>query len=528
MSTPNANPYDRIPYESRPFPQTNPNHLAALARLCGLLPAPVERARVLELGCASGGNLMPMAEQFPDATFVGIDLSERQIEDGRKLVAEAGLANVELRAMSIADIGDALGKFDYVIAHGVFSWVPHAIQEKLLDVCGRNLAPQGVALVSYNTYPGWRMRGMIRDAMIYHASQFTDPARQVQQARALIDFFAQHVPTENNPFGILLKQELEDMRNRGDWYLAHEHLEGVNEPIYFHEFVERAAKHGLQYLAESEFSTMLASNFPPAVAETLRMIAPDVIRMEQYMDFLRNRPFRQTLLVSSAARVNRNLDYRSVAGLYVETAARPAEPDADLNSTQPARFQMAGGPTLTTVNPITKAGMTLLAERFPQAIRIEDLCTAARIRLNSLPSAPARSPSPENDAQMLGADMLQCFAAGMVHVRAVPFRFVVEPGVKPKVGKLARLQAQAGHQVTNRRHEPLMLDEFNRQLVQRLDGERDRPQLVDALVGLVDTGVLGIQKEGKRITDPAAVRQVIAEAVDQNLVQLGRAAMFEA
>ena len=104
-----------------------------------------------------------------------------------------------------------------------------------------DLAPHGVAFVSYNTYPGWRMRSMLRDAMIYHANQFADPAQRVQQARALLDFLAQNVPVENNPYGILLKNELSDLSKRGDWYIAHEHLEGVNEPVYFHEFAERAS-----------------------------------------------------------------------------------------------------------------------------------------------------------------------------------------------------------------------------------------------------------------------------------------------
>jgi methyltransferase-like protein/2-polyprenyl-3-methyl-5-hydroxy-6-metoxy-1,4-benzoquinol methylase len=527
MSTPLANAYDTVPYESRPFPQSHPNHLATLARLMGMSPPPVERCRVLELGCASGGNLMPMAVQFPDSQFLGIDLSGRQIATGQAAIAELGLGNVELRQMDITAVDDTLGTFDYIIAHGVFSWVPIAVQDKVLAICNRNLASNGVAFVSYNTYPGWRMRGMIRDAMVYHANQFADPTQQVKQARALIDFFAQHVPTENNPFGILLKQELEDMRRRDDWYLAHEHLENVNEPIYFHQFVERASANGLQFLAEAEFSTMLASNFPPSVAETLRMIAPDVIRMEQYMDFLRNRVFRQTLLVHDSARLNRNLSFRNVAGLYVDSSARPLGSGIDLNSSAPEKFQSGTGPILTTPYPITKAALTLLADRFPQSMRIEELYSAARAHLDSLDPAPQNRPTQEADVLALGTDMLQCFAAGILALRSAPFRSVTEPGAHPRANALARRQAKQGSAVTNLRQEPLNLDEFNRQLVMRLDGQRDRTKLVDELVELVKSGVLGIQQEGKRVNDAAEVRETITKAVDQNLAQLGRVAMLE-
>ncbi len=263
------NAYDALPYMSMAFPQTHPDRLAVIARLFGMTTAPLARCRVLELGCASGGNLIPMALDLPEASFLGIDLSGRQIADGKATIAKAGLSNVELRQMDIMDVDKSLGTFDYIIAHGVFSWVPTHVQEQMFRVCAQNLAPNGVAYVSYNTYPGWHMRGMIRDMMRYHVKSFPDATVRVQQARALLDFLAQSVPTENNAYGIVLKAELEMLRKQNDSYLAHEHLEDVNSPVYFHEFAERALARGLQFLGEAEFSTMLASNLPQQVSETL-------------------------------------------------------------------------------------------------------------------------------------------------------------------------------------------------------------------------------------------------------------------
>ena len=131
-----------------------------------------KRCRVLELGCASGDNLIPMAIELPNARFVGIDLSERQIEQGRQSVAALGLANIDLRRVNIANVDASWGTFDYILCHGIYSWVPAPIREKLLAICRENLAPTGIAFVSYNTLPGWHMRGMIRDMMVYHSSQF--------------------------------------------------------------------------------------------------------------------------------------------------------------------------------------------------------------------------------------------------------------------------------------------------------------------------------------------------------------------
>jgi SAM-dependent methyltransferase len=190
MSASPRTSYDEVPYDSYPFPQTHPDRLATIATLLGLQPAPVEHCRALELGCAAGGNLIPMALTLPDSTFLGIDLSARQIDDGRQTVAALGLTNIELRQLSILDVDASFGRFDYLICHGVFSWVPAAVQEKILAICAAHLAPHGVAYISYNTYPGWHLRGMIRDMMLYHAQQFREPAVRVRQARNLLDFLA--------------------------------------------------------------------------------------------------------------------------------------------------------------------------------------------------------------------------------------------------------------------------------------------------------------------------------------------------
>src|SRR5262249_21258700 len=165
---PSVTSYDEVPYTSHPFPQTHPDRLATVATLMGLRPAPVQRCRVLELGCVSGGNLIPMVATLPESRFVGLDLSLLQIESGRRQAEALGLKNVELLNRNLREVGPDLGQFDYVICHGVYSWVPPEIRDKILAICSQNLAPDGVAYVSYNTYPGWHMRGMIRDMMSYH------------------------------------------------------------------------------------------------------------------------------------------------------------------------------------------------------------------------------------------------------------------------------------------------------------------------------------------------------------------------
>jgi methyltransferase-like protein/cyclopropane fatty-acyl-phospholipid synthase-like methyltransferase len=526
MAEANQTSYDEVPYMSQPFPQTHPDRLAVLARLFGVAPRASSKARVLELGCASGGNLIPMAAQMPDATFVGVDLSARQIADGNEAIGQLGLHNIELQHRDILAIDADLGRFDYIIAHGVYSWVPAEVQSKLLSICRTNLAPVGVAYVSYNVYPGWRMRGMVRDMMLYHSRPFTDPKMRVQQARALLDFLAENAAAQNDPYALLLKQEVEMLRKQNDSYLAHDHLEHVNEPIYFHEFAARAAEHGLQYLGEAEFKTMVVANFSPKVMETLRSIAPDILRMEQYMDFLRNRTFRQTLLTHKEAVLNRNLDWHTVEAFAIASPVRPSIEQTDVVSRSMQTFQVpAGGGTIRTAEPLVKAAMTILGDTWPRAIPFTELCAAARSRISQ--NGPASAASLE-DRRMIGAEVLKCFAAGIVELYVDGPRFPVTAGERPRASALARHEATKGTRVTNLRHESVALDDFNRQLLQRLDGGRDRSELLAMLEQLVATDVLAVRQEGQPVRESTTVRRILDEALSQNLDKLARAALLEA
>ena len=202
--------YDQIPYQSNPFLDTHPDRLATVAKMFGLNPPPVETARVLELGSSSGGNIIPMAISIPNGQFVGVDLSRVEIEMGQKVISDLGFKNVKLRHANIMEIDESFGKFDYVVCHGVFSWVPPEVQSKILDICNTLMVPNGIAYISYNTYPGWHMMNIIRDMMLFHSGRFTDPQTQISQARSLLNFVARWVPSNENPFGSFIKKEAEN------------------------------------------------------------------------------------------------------------------------------------------------------------------------------------------------------------------------------------------------------------------------------------------------------------------------------
>jgi methyltransferase-like protein len=478
----NATSYAEMPYDSSPFRQTHPDRLATLSVLLGLEPPPLPSCRVLELGCASGGNLLPLAVAYPHAQFAGVDVSAVQIAQGQAAVDACGLGNVRLLARSVTEIDERLGKFDYIIAHGLYSRVPNKVQEAILNVCSRNLTEQGVAYVSYNTLPGWHMQGMIRDLMRSHTVGFAEPGKRVQQARALLDFLAQSVSKDNNAHGLSFQGNLELLRKLPDYSILHEHLEETNEPLYFQQFVERAERHGLQYLAESDFGTMLTSGFPPQVAETVRRIAPDVVRQEQVMDFLRNRGFRQTLLVHAGRKIDRNILPERVHALWVCGQVHAQRKTPDLRAGVMEKFSNAAGVSVTTSNAITKAALTVLAERWPQSLAFADLLSAAHGRIHGI----AASATSTQDRQTLANDLLNGYTTGLVelHVAGSPFR--ARATERPAVSVLARWQADASRPITNLRHEVLHPTAALRSLLPLLDGSRDRAAILSSTIGVDD------------------------------------------
>lgn len=510
--------YDEVPYSSYPFRQSHPDRMASVAKLFGLGVTDVGRCRVLELGCAGGGNLVPMAEQLPESQFVGVDLSPVQIQAAQEFADQSSLKNIEFHAMNIMEIGHSLGKFDYIICHGVFSWVPKAVQETIFSLANDLLTDEGIAYISYNTFPGWHMRGMIREMMLFHTEQFETPQESVAQARGLLDFLAQNAQA-NSAYGTILKTEAESLKNSEDYYLFHDHLEEVNDPVYFHQFIARAQEHDLDYLGEAVMATMYAGHFSQEVASTLQKVARDLVQMEQYLDFIRNRTFRQTLLCRRDRKISRKLQPEKLNGLYFASPLIPAEENFVLQSAAPLKFQHPGNSmNITTQNPLFKAALLILAENWPQVIEFEDLLSRARHRATNEEICGAEDYAA--DRKSLGGSLLECYVSDLIEIRSQPLISCIEPSDRPVGSKVARTQAAQGKkQVTNLRHESGPLPEFLRRLLMMLDGSKDRDAIVNKIFQLAKEGTIVIRETETDEPIPSSeqtkirVRKSIDEAI---------------
>lgn len=474
--------YDAVPYESHPFHHSHPRWLQTIATLFGMAAAPPERARILELGAAAGGNIVAIAESLPESECVGIDLSSRQVADGRAFVAQTGLRNVELRHASILDVDASYGQFDYVICHGVYSWVDRETQQRILRLCRERLTERGVAYVSYNTYPGWHMKGMLRDMMKFHARRFAEPAQQIVQSRALLEILAKTVPVQDNPYGLLLKREAEELRRSSDGYVFHEHLEENNDPCYFHEFATRSMDAGLQFLGEAELRGMLTDQFPAEVQAALREVGSSIVYAEQYMDFFRNRTFRQTLLCHREVSLNRRLSAESFRPL---SFASPLSPEGELgDGAAKVHFSAPEFPTVSIGGAFGQRTMRSLSEAWPEYVPAAELERRVRAELGLPPSSGA---SP----QFLEM-MWSWFAQGIVRLTHERPNVAREAGPKPLASAVARAQARDGKRVvSNLLHRVVALTEEDAQLLAQLDGAHDRAALDEArLRSLAQRGLL--------------------------------------
>lgn len=511
--------YESVPYPSGSIHSAHPDNLATRALLFGLEPPDLQHVRVLELGCADGGNLIPMASELPEGRFLGIDLSPRQIEDGRRRLETVGLANVELRAMSLLD-ADSLGEFDYIIAHGVFSWVKPEVQEAILRICRQSLAPRGVAYVSYNTLPGWHQRMMVREIMTWYTRDLPDLQERAAAGLNVLELLTEAVSGGEEAHARFLRSRLEHLAGYREQpsYIVHEYLEESNEPLYFHDFMARASRHRLQYVADAEYGLAEIESLKPAIASRLRAIARDRIGIEQSLDFIVNRVFRRSLLCHEGIDLDLVMVPERMRRFHAVSPIRPESKTPDVRSGAGETFRGDHDRTFTVSHPPTKALLLALSETWPRPLAFEDL----HARANGLLGAGIE--------EELLADMLfSLYCGGFLDLHLLPPRCTEKVSERPLASPLARREATLGSQVTSQHRRILRLDDdLARLLLLHLDGTRDRAALRDVLAKEVQEGRLGIEKDSEPVRDPGQLGPYLDALVEQNLRKMAGLALLVA
>ena len=434
--------YDEVRYSNFPYAQTHPDRLATVAILHGLEAPDPFHARVLEVGCGAGGNLLAMAAATPGIRAVGVDLAASAIEEGRAAADDVGLRNLELRQGDVRALTSGeLGEFDYIVAHGVYAWIPPDARDALMALLASHLAPQGLAYVSYNANPGGYFRRMLRDAGLWHSRGIEDPLERAAKAQELYLFLRENRATEADMYGQLIERLVPALAGGPLYRLVHDDLSDFWEPVWFSDFAAHAARHGLEFVGEADLSGLRTGELPVEVEPALRELAAgDRVAFEQYSDLMLPRVFRQSVLCRAGRDVMAEPSGEHAARLH--WAARP--------SAEPLEGGLAG------------AAFAALDRARPRAVAFEALREALG------------AGAPE-----LGEALLEGFRLERLIPHAGPLHAATEPGERPEVSPLARWQASQGPDLTSLAYQTVRMEEpAARALIVLLDGTRDRAAIL--------------------------------------------------
>ncbi|HET6550368.1 MAG TPA: class I SAM-dependent methyltransferase [Solirubrobacter sp.] len=467
-----ANVYDEVRYSNYPYAQTHPARLATVAILHGVEPSDPFNARVLEVGCGAGGNLLAMAAATPGIRALGVDLAAAPIAEGQRAIDEIGLTNVELRQADVRSLtAGAFGEFDYIVAHGVYGWIPEDARDSLMAAIAALLSPAGLAYVSYNAHPGGYFRRLLRDAGLWHARGVSGEAERAAKAQELYRFLKEHRMTPADTYGAVLEREVPMLADGPLYRLVHDDLSEHWHPLWFNEFAEHAAHHGLGYVGEADMFSLRTEMLPEGVeAEVWKLADGDRIAFETYSDLLTARHFRQSVLCRAGAPVQ-------------------AEPS-------PERAQRLHWAVRPNAEPLE---VGLVADAFA-------LLDAARPRALGFDALRAELGA---DAQALGEALIDGFRRERLMPHAGPLHVALEAGERPRASALARWQAARGEDITSLVYLTVRMEEpAARLLITLLDGTRDRAAIAAALR----------ERAGLELTP---------EDLDRNLHELARLYLLE-
>ena len=465
MSDPVKDLYEHHSYPAWSHPQTDPAVTAVAARVAGLDVRDPACATILEIGCAAGHNLLPLAARWPQSRFTGIDFSSSAIAEARETARLAGLANVEFIETDLRTFDPGAGtRYDFIIAHGFYSWVRGEIRQALLDFCATRLSPQGSALISYNTLPGWSLRQSIVD-LTKRLSEITTPqpfgGNPEQILASLLMAAGNHTPYSRH-----LTQVLHDMFGKGDYFLQFDDFSPINEPCTFLDFIAHTQRSGLRYLAESLLAEDYPNTLAPEAAEILKPLAGTPHLLQQTIDVLTNRRFRHSVLCRSDAPVQppRN------PAVVLKFAARG--PQTVESVTGGARLLNHSGTELARLQqPLAIAFFSALVLTNPQTVPFHETI----VHMAEFLTEPFDF---TRDLPALASLVLDAARQNLISLRYEPVRFDPQPPHLPDLGPLRLLAVRKGQPIIDPYHVACMIDEEpKQQLAAAMDGSHTRDEL---------------------------------------------------
>lgn len=494
--------YEAVPYPHYVFPQTSPDNLSVVSTLYGLNGAAASRCRYLELGCGKGTNIAAFASRYPDSRFVGIDLAENHIISAKQMANELGLQNTEFIAGHMKDVDPSeLGQFDFVVAHGLFSWVPEVVRARILELMKRCIAPQGVGYISYNAFPGCYIRQIGWDLLRFFTRHIEEPLAKIEAAKDLAGFVARE-SLEGSPQQSIFQLIDSGIAARRIENILHDDLSELNRPFYFFEFAELLASTHLKFLCEADPRSSGAGRLSVSASNPLVQVSSGPIEREQLADFLDFTSFRQSVICHAEAQSRSEPSPDSLRNLICRWTVQPTSVEAVSDSSIAIGFDDV---SLETDHPLTAKLLSETIRSNPAPLNIGNAIVSS-------------NPHTDADIQRTLQFLLDLYRGGFLRLFAEQPPIDFDLGERPRVNVFARWQAMNGLDTfaTLLGENIQFGNELVRQLVVLLNGTRNRNE---AMAELLDR--LEIPPD-----QMAQARSSIPEVVNSNIDLLRQLGVF--
>jgi SAM-dependent methyltransferase len=361
------NPYDELPYKSCPIDWTSPERLALVSLLHGGPRPPLDSYRVLELGCGAGQNLLPLAYYRSNAAFVGVDGAESQIKMAESRRSRLEVSNLEFIHADFRNVAHRLsGQFDYILAHGVFSWVTHEIRESLLKIFAAFLRPGGLLYVNYNARPGWNVRGLVREFLLAQTAGEMSLRSRAFLAKKVASRVVAAMTGVEHPYSQLLANEFGFVGEGDVTWIGHEFLAPENHPYWRSDFLSLMRLYGFEYVADSDFN-YISGRMPEYFLERLFSEGISCGLFEDTVDLFCYRQVHSPILTSAPLR-RVTPSVTEFGKLFVASCL---EPFASTENSKNPMFQHPSGFKVETKEEGIRIVLNQLVQIWPRGLPVE-------------------------------------------------------------------------------------------------------------------------------------------------------------
>ena len=490
-----------VAYTSGFYREISPGWIAAAAMLLGHRPPDLTRPfRYAELGCGHGLSLNVFAASNPNGEFHGFDFNPAHVESGRRLADRGGLANAHFHEMSFGDLAEApegrFPQFDFIVAHGIWSWVSPAVRQQMAAAIRRHLAPGGLLYVSYNNLAGWASLLPVQKFMLEWAR--VHPGSSTERTQGAIAFARELAKAEAAffPANPSVSARLDATANMDPRYLAHEYLNANWDPTTFAQVADVLGEAKVGYIGSATLIENIDAVAVPPNALKLMQGTTDQRLREMMRDFGANRAFRRDLYRRGTDQPPSGEQREMLDAIHIVGTGREKEQNIQI----PTGIGQLGlrndiyGPILER---LAQAPMSLLELRQTKALSAqplsETLQAVAFLMTGGLAHptvAPTADPAACASARALNGAIAAANASGASHaVLASP---VTGSGVSVDFAEI------------------LMLPEI-------MAGRAGADSLVDHILARLAFTGRSVVKDGKPVTDPAAARTEMAATVGRLL-----------